>query len=243
MRVSSLQILITGSQRGLGLTLAKQLHALGSDIILQGRNETLLKLLCEQMPGAQYIVADLSDPKDREELCYLVETKFPNLNGIILNAAVQLEWDILTTPDPWKKIEYESAVNFDAPAHILSRLLPFLSQNKQSFVLSISSVLAHAPKASTPSYCSSKAALHSLIQSLKFQMRNTSMQFYEATPPVMNTKLSNSKSNTTSVLKVADRIVNSLIHNKHEVYIGSTNVVKCLLRIAPQCIQKKILAQ
>jgi uncharacterized oxidoreductase len=45
------------------------------------------------------------------------------------------------------------------------------------------------PSALTPTYCATKAALHSYTQSLRFQLRDTSVQVIEIIPPHVQTAL------------------------------------------------------
>jgi uncharacterized oxidoreductase len=56
-------------------------------------------------------------------------------------------------------------------------------------ILNVTSGLAFMPSALTPTYCASKAALHSYTQSLRFQLRDTSVQVIEIIPPHVQTAL------------------------------------------------------
>ena len=54
----------------------------------------------------------------------------------------------------------------------------------------VSSGLAFVPMAVTPTYCATKAAIHSYTQSLRYQLRDTSVQVLELIPPYVQTELS-----------------------------------------------------
>ena len=56
-------------------------------------------------------------------------------------------------------------------------------------MVNVSSGLAFVPLATTPTYCATKAAMHSYSQSLRFQLRDTSVQVIELAPPAVATDL------------------------------------------------------
>ena len=49
--------------------------------------------------------------------------------------------------------------------------------------------LAFVPLALTPTYCATKAAIHSWTQSLRYQLRNTNIEVLELVPPYVQTEL------------------------------------------------------
>jgi uncharacterized oxidoreductase len=55
--------------------------------------------------------------------------------------------------------------------------------------MTVSSGLAFVPLAMTPTYCATKAAIHSYTQSLRYQLRDTSLQVLELIPPYVQTEL------------------------------------------------------
>ncbi len=55
--------------------------------------------------------------------------------------------------------------------------------------MAVSSGLAFVPLAMTPTYCATKAAIHSYLQSLRYQLKGTSVQVIELVPPWVQTEL------------------------------------------------------
>jgi uncharacterized oxidoreductase len=53
----------------------------------------------------------------------------------------------------------------------------------------VSSGLAFVPMAATATYCATKAAIHSYAQSLRYQLKDTSIEVIELVPPYVQTEL------------------------------------------------------
>ena len=57
--------------------------------------------------------------------------------------------------------------------------------------MNVSSGLAFVPLAMTPTYCATKAALHSYTQSLRYQLKGSTTEVMELIPPYVATDLMN----------------------------------------------------
>lgn len=79
-------ILVTGASSGIGRTTAIECSKLGAALVLTGRNEEALLETKAQLIGENhtYIVADLSDEKNCEELT----KQLPILDGCVSNAGM-----------------------------------------------------------------------------------------------------------------------------------------------------------
>ncbi len=74
---------------------------------------------------------------------------------------------------------------------LTARLLPHLRQQPCSVIMNVSSGLAFVPLVTTPTYCATKAALHSYTQSLRFQLKGATTEVLELIPPYVATHLMN----------------------------------------------------
>ncbi len=105
-------------------------------------------------------------------------------------------------------------------------LIPHLRRQEHAAIVNISSGLAFTPLAVVPVYCSTKAAIHSLSLSLRFQLRDTSVRVFEVAPPIVPTALSGSRQrpegeeHSMSTEGVALGIVEALERDQYEVALG-----------------------
>ena len=81
------------------------------------------------------------------------------------------------------------ATNLLGPIQLNAALLPALIRQPHATVVTVSSGLAFAPLSLNPTYCATKAAIHSYTQSLRYQLQDTSIQVIELVPPYVQTEL------------------------------------------------------
>ncbi|GAB4004300.1 hypothetical protein GCM10029992_48800 [Glycomyces albus] len=66
---------------------------------------------------------------------------------------------------------------------------PFLASRPAATILTVTSGLAYVPLTATPTYSATKAAIHSYSETLREQLRDTSVQVIEIAPPLTRTRL------------------------------------------------------
>lgn len=81
------------------------------------------------------------------------------------------------------------ATNLLGSIRLLTPLLPVLVSKPLAAIMTVSSELAFVPLAQTPTYCATKAAIHSYSQSLRYQLRHTPVEVRELIPPYVQTEL------------------------------------------------------
>jgi uncharacterized oxidoreductase len=187
MQMTDNTILVTGGGTGIGRGLAESLHQLGNQVIIAGRRLEPLLAVAEASPGIQYLSLDQGDAADIRRFAIELSDNYPELNVIVNNAGIQRVED-LTSPGPGAA-EQTIAINLLGPIRLTAALLQLLLGKPHAAILNVTSGLAFMPSALTPTYCASKAALHSYTQSLRYQLRETPVQVIEIIPPQVQTAL------------------------------------------------------
>lgn len=187
MNLSSSTILITGGASGIGLGLAERFAKMGSTVIVCGRREDVLAEAKKK--GLETIRADVAKEADRVRLAKEAIERFPKLNVLVNNAGVQRRFGFAEDATSWAEREEEIAINFAAPVHLTTLFVPHLSTQKDAAIVNVTSGLAFVPGVFAPVYCATKAAMHSLSVTLRYDLKKKSIEVIEIVPPMVNTDL------------------------------------------------------
>ena len=191
MKLTGRTLLITGGGTGIGRGLAEQFHALGNQVIIAGRRREPLEHTTQANPGMKWKTVDMQDAGAVSEFAAQVSAEFPGLDVLINNAGIMRaeklqDGDLATT-------EAIVATNLLGPIRLTAALLPLLGKRPEATIMNVSSGLAFLPLTLTPTYCATKAAIHSYTMSLRHQLRHTKVEVLELAPPYVQTELMNGK--------------------------------------------------
>ena len=188
MHTSGNTILITGGGSGIGRGLAESFHALGNQVVIAGRRKDVLDATTAANPGMQSIIFDIESVDAIESFAKELTASFPLLNTVIHNAGI-MRAEVLRDG---KTSDAEAIINTNllGPIRLTAALLPHLQAQPTATIMTVTSGLAFVPLAMTPTYCATKAAMHSYTQSLRFQLKDSAIQVIELAPPYVQTELS-----------------------------------------------------
>ena len=191
MKLEGNTIFITGGGSGIGRALAEALHQRGNKVIISGRRKSHLAKTVAANPGMESIELDVSDPASIHRVAKELIAKHPTLNVLINNAGIMQIDDSSTAIDD-ELITSTIATNLVGPVRLTGALIEHLKRQDSATVLFVSSVLGFTPMAMTAVYSSTKAAIHSYAQSIRFKLRHSSVSVLEIIPPWVRTELLNS---------------------------------------------------
>ncbi|MBA8877233.1 putative oxidoreductase [Phyllobacterium myrsinacearum] len=182
-------ILITGGTSGIGRALAEAFHDRGNRVIITGRRVSLLDEITAGRPGLAGMPLDLDNPHSLTHLVSDVRARFPELNVLFANAGISRPEDM--TAEGWDVSSAQSIVetNIMGVLRVTAAFLPLLKNQPGATIMATSSNLAFIPRADFPTYCATKAFLHSWLQSLRHQLRAIPVAVLELAPPYVQTEL------------------------------------------------------
>lgn len=189
MKLTGNTILVTGGTSGIGRGLAEAFHDRGNRVIITGRRKALLDEVSKARPGISGFELDINDDSALAQLADTVQEQFPKLNVLIANAGISLPENLAGAD--WNTSDTEALIstNIIGTLRTISAFLPILKQHEESVVLATSSKLAFVPLAAFPTYCASKAFMHSWLQSFRYQVRDIPIEVLELLPPYVATAL------------------------------------------------------
>jgi uncharacterized oxidoreductase len=192
MNLTGNTILITGGGSGIGRSLAEAFHKLGNQVIITGRRKQVLEATAAANPGMLSAVLDIESSDSIRSFADMAAKTYPQLNVVIHNAGIMRPENLLESSD-FETIDATVTTNLLGPIRLTAALLPLLRQQSRATIMTVSSGLAFIPLALTPTYCATKAAIHSYSQSLRYQLKSTNVEVIELVPPYVQTELMGSE--------------------------------------------------
>jgi len=187
MQLRGNTVFITGGSSGIGRGLAEAFYTRGNHVIIAGRQKARLQEVTSRYPGMHAVVLDIADASSIDQVAAQLIQEYPALNVVINNAGIMpREWAEEALPRRAAEIV---TTNLLGPILLTEALLPLLKQQPKAALLNVSSGAAFVPMARFPTYSATKAALHSYSESIRYNLRATSVQVIEIAPPYVATEL------------------------------------------------------
>ena len=192
MNITDNTILITGGGSGIGRGLAEAFHALGNKVIIAGRRQSVLTEVTDANPGMAHVTLDINDADSIKAFVEEMIEFHLTLNVLINNAGISRLENLKDKLEDSTKAEEMITTNLLGPIRLTTALLPHLKKQTRSTIINVTSGLAFVPLPIGPTYSATKAALHAYTEALRFQFKDTSVEFLEIIPPYVQTELGGS---------------------------------------------------
>ena len=184
MNILDSTILVTGANRGIGLALVeKSLEKGAAKVYATYRSANNRSMLNEFGERVVPIHLDLGDPATIAQLIHSV----PSLNILINNAGILSGLSLLE--DTQEQLRNDIETNLFGTLALTKALLPVLKQESSAAIVNVASIASLAAMPSLGGYSVSKAAVHSMTQSIRGELKADNISVHGVYPGPVATRM------------------------------------------------------
>jgi short-subunit dehydrogenase len=231
MKLEAARVILTGAGGGIGSEVASRLAAQGARLALLGRSEHALQQTREKIGSTAHepllYPVDLLDTQVRT---VAVDKAMQQLGGIdiLINNAGQLSFRPFADEDP-EIINRIVQLNTLVPMQLTRQVLQYLLDQGRGRIVNVGSTFGSIAFAWFAAYSTSKFGLRGFSEALRRELEDTGVGITYVAPRAVKTKLNSSaiyrmaeavKMNMDEPAWVADRIVEAIIKERKDLYLG-----------------------
>jgi short-subunit dehydrogenase len=183
MQIEGKVALITGASEGIGAACTEALAKRGARLSLVARNEAKLKTVAAS--GAIITVGDLTQPEIQEQVVAKTLSQFGRIDILINVAGIGLYAPSWNTPPNDARRMFD--LNFFAPLALIQLVAPHMRQRHSGTIVNVSSVAGGATLPWLTLYSASKAALASMTDGLRIELRKDGIRALTVCPGYVQT--------------------------------------------------------
>ncbi|WP_163538166.1 SDR family oxidoreductase [Gracilibacillus sp. YIM 98692] len=193
--MTTLKILVTGANRGLGYHLTKMGLDKGHIVIAGVRNldqaDQLTQLKERFKDSLHLIKLDVTSEQNVIDISNQLKEKYGSLDVVINNAAVLLEREKFIDDLDIDQVLTSFEVNTIGPMRVIKYLLPLLYAGNNQSIINVSSEAGTILNAfpTNYAYSMSKTALNMFSERLREYLKNKGIQVYAIHPGWMKTDM------------------------------------------------------
>jgi NAD(P)-dependent dehydrogenase (short-subunit alcohol dehydrogenase family) len=195
--------LVTGSNRGIGFEIAKQLALKKIQVVLTSRNPTngeaaLRKLTRDGVKKVVFMQLDVSNQVSVENLSNEVEKTFGRLDILVNNAAILIDRDdLVASNSDLEVVKATLETNLIGAWRMCKAFIPLMKKNGYGRIVNVSSGSGQFEYMATsggywPAYSVSKASLNALTVMLASELRETNILVNAVCPGWVRTDMGGS---------------------------------------------------
>jgi len=178
-------VVITGATSDIGTAIARRFHALGSQIMLHGRDADKLSRLTEDLPGAQSICFDITD----HDAVAAGVSAISACDLLVNNAGGALGLEPFHET-ALADIDFMIDVNVRALVAMTRHLVPAMVAARRGHIINIGSVAGSWPYPGGHTYCASKAFVQQFSRALRSDLAQHRVRVTNIEPGMVETSFS-----------------------------------------------------
>ena len=175
---------LVGASEGLGREVAFCLSRAGAEVIVSARSEDRLKELVAELPGkASYVTVDVSDRTAVEAAA----TQIGDIDGVVYLAGVY--WPMKAQEWDNEKADMMGEVNFLGASRVVGSVIKNMVAKNAGHIVLVGSLSGFRGLPGAIGYCSSKAGMMSLAESMQADLRTSPINVQLVNPGFIKTRL------------------------------------------------------
>jgi short-subunit dehydrogenase len=184
-------ILITGASSGIGYELAKQFAREGCNLVLLARRKDVLEKLAQEIKSDScsvfYYQCDIRNKKEVQDVFFHLREKSVNIDVSILNSGVGYkspveEFDSVKADETFQ-------VNVLGMIYCIEEFLKDFLPRKNGMIVGVSSIAESRGFPGNGFYCASKAAVSTLLESIRVELKNHNIKAINVRPGFVSTPM------------------------------------------------------
>lgn len=190
--VSEKHVLITGSTRGIGWTLAQGFAESGAIVIVNGRNQADVASRTAELKHRFDVnpygyAFDISDSAQVEEYVARIEQDVGGIDVLINNAGIQRRSPL----EEMNEADWKAVMNVNLTSAFLmgKAVIAGMKARRYGKIINISSLNAEGARPSIGNYCASKGGLNALTRSMATEWGKYNIQANAIAPGYFITDL------------------------------------------------------
>jgi len=235
------KVLVIGGTSGIGLELVKQLLLSGSKVAVIGRNESILNCLASEHQNEVFpFVRDVTDHDQIPDYLSRIAEQLGGLDLVIYSAGLLLdaEGQQFNFENDQKMIE----VNYLAAVAWLNAVAERFQAVGHGTIVGIGSVAGDRGRRARPVYGSTKAALHTYLESLRNRLNRHGVKVVTIKPGPVDTPMTKGHAFKNKMpVEVAAKKILKLANRPGEHYLLLTHkIIFNAIKITPSWIFKHL---
>ena len=183
--------LITGSQRGLGLAIARGLARAGATVVLNGRSSEAVaaaaRTLTDEGLEAGHVVFDVVQHGAVKKGVDAVLEQFGKIDILVNNAGIQRRAPMTEfTQKDWDDV---IATNLTAPFAVSQAVLPGMIARKSGKIIHIASLLSELARPGVVPYTAAKGGVRQLTRGMAVELAPHNIQVNAIAPGYFATEM------------------------------------------------------
>lgn len=196
---------LVGASEGLGRALAHQLAQEGAELVLSSRNVERLETLAAELPKAQAVAMDVTNSESVRQATKAVQS----IDAVIYNAGAY---------EPMRASEWDTEqalnmcdVNYLGALRVIGEILPCFIERGSGDITLIGSLAGYRGLPAAVGYGASKAALASLAETMRYDLKGTGITVRLVNPGFIRTRLTEKNNFKMPMLMSPERAANQVL--------------------------------